>query len=945
VVARSFERMLERDAELAELDAALARTAAGEGALVVVEGPGGIGKSRLLAAARERAAGSGMRVLAARASELERSFSFGVVRQLLEPVILRAPEEERCEWFAGAARLAAVVLELDERRGEPRGEEDIFPLLHGLYWLCANLAAVRPLLLAVDDVRWADEASVAFLGFLGRRLDGLRIVLMVATGPVDPGSDPLAAQLLSDAAAIHLWPRELSVPATAELVRGWLGGGADDEFCRACHRVTHGNPFLLGELLREVAAEGIEPVAANATRLLVLDPRGVSRVVLLRLARLPSHARRLAHAVAVLGDGVEARDAGKLAELDAAQLAHARSALVRAEILVGAEESLRFVHPIVGNTLYDDVEASQRQHAHGVAARIRHARGASTEEVGAHLLRAGPTGDAWAAERLREAARRALGLGDPELAARLLERALAEQPPHGRAAIIPELAHAEARAGRSSAADRLREAIATAEDSHQRVLAARELAGVLMFGGSPREAAAVLRDAREALLPDEHELDELLQVSLVGTGYLSLAARGELSSVFDARRDPGRPAGSLLEAVHLAGLALDAAMDDAPADRAVELAMRALQPQLPTTPATGGTAFLIAVVALVFCERLSLAHELYTTALDDARARGNINGVAAVSALRAMAAYRRGAVLDAEADANAALEIEESTGLHDVALAYALLAALERGATPVELDALADGSAALENMDAPPYSQLLYARGVVALQGGDPVRAAQIFRSFDRPDVGWGAANPSVAPWRSAAALALAVIGDATAAERLAADEVERARGIGTPRSLGMALRAWGMIAGGERGVALLSEAVDALRHSEGRLERARALVELGAAIRRRGRRGEARHELSEGYALAAQCGSQQLTARAQTELAAAGARPRRSALVGVAALTPSERRVAMMAAAGTMNREIAQTLFVTEKTVETHLSHAYAKLNVRSRRELDAALGAAGER
>jgi DNA-binding NarL/FixJ family response regulator len=347
----------------------------------------------------------------------------------------------------------------------------------------------------------------------------------------------------------------------------------------------------------------------------------------------------------------------------------------------------------------------------------------------------------------------------------------------------------------------------------------------------------------------------------------------------------------------------------------------------------------------VFCERLSLASELYTTALDEARARGNITGVAAISALRGMAAYRRGAVLDAEADAAAALEIEESTGLHDVALAYALLAAVERGAKPVHLDALSEGSAALHNMDAPPYSQLLYALGVVALQRGDPVRALEIFRSLDRPDVGWGAANPSVAPWRSGAALALAAIGDAAAAQRNAAEEAERARRIGTPRSLGMALRVRGMVVGGEAGVALLREAVDALRGSEGRLELARALVELGAAIRRRGRRAEARQELSEGYALAAECGSQHLAARARTELAAAGARPRRSALVGIAALTPSERRVAMMAAAGIMNREIAQTLFVTEKTVETHLSHAYAKLNVRSRRELEAALAGPGER
>ena len=122
----------------------------------------------------------------------------------------------------------------------------------------------------------------------------------------------------------------------------------------------HGRqPFLLGELAREVAAEGIEPVAANAARPLALEPQGVSRVVLLRLARLPGHARKLAHAVAVLDDGAEPRDAAELAELAAEPLAEAHFQLVRAEILEGQDESLHFVHPIVKNTLYRDLEPLQ----------------------------------------------------------------------------------------------------------------------------------------------------------------------------------------------------------------------------------------------------------------------------------------------------------------------------------------------------------------------------------------------------------------------------------------------------------------------------------------------------------------------------------------------------------------------------------------------------------
>ena len=415
VASHSSETLLERDAELAELEAALAGVIAGAGTLVVVEGAGGIGKSRLVAAARQRAAASGLCVLAARASELERSFSFGVVRQLLEPAVLTVPEAQRSSLFSGAARLAALVLDVDQEWEEPPEGKGIFPRLHGLYWLCANLAVERPLLMTVDDVQWADESSLEFLGFLGRRLEGLRIALAVATRPVDPGSDPLAAQLLAEPAATRLRLRELSVPATAVLVRSRIGATADDEFCRACHRATAGNPFLLGELAREVAAEGIEPVAANAARPLALEPQGVSRVVLLRLARLPGHARKLAHAVAVLDDGAEPRDAAELAELAAEPLAEAHFQLVRAEILEGQDESLHFVHPIVKNTLYRDLEPLQRRRAHAGAARLRHARGAPAEEVGAHLLLADPTGDTWVVERLREAARRALGVSPEEV--------------------------------------------------------------------------------------------------------------------------------------------------------------------------------------------------------------------------------------------------------------------------------------------------------------------------------------------------------------------------------------------------------------------------------------------------------------------------------------------------------------------------------------------------
>ena len=154
--------LLEREEELSALDAALARARAGHGQVVAVEGPGGIGKTRLLAAARGAAREAGMRTLQARASELERSFTFGVVRQLFEPALFAAADAERDRWLSGAAGLTRSMFE-DAGAGH---DESSYARLHGLYWLCANLAADAPLLVCVDDAQWSDEPSLSFLGFL-----------------------------------------------------------------------------------------------------------------------------------------------------------------------------------------------------------------------------------------------------------------------------------------------------------------------------------------------------------------------------------------------------------------------------------------------------------------------------------------------------------------------------------------------------------------------------------------------------------------------------------------------------------------------------------------------------------------------------------------------------------------------------------------------------------
>ena len=183
------------------------------------------------------------------------------------------------------------------------------------------------------------------------------------------------------------------------------------------------------------------------------------------------------------------------------------------------------------------------------------------------------------------------------------------------------------------------------------------------------------------------------------------------------------------------------------------------------------------------------------------------------------------------------------------------------------------------------------------------------------------------------------MLGERQPAAHLTAEELELAGAFGTPRALGVAKRAAGIVAGGDRGELLLRDAIDAFERGDARLERARALADLGALLRRRNRRSEARALLRDALDAAHRSGATRLAKQAETELRATGARPRRIVLTGLDSLTASERRIAELASQGLTNREIAQTLFVTARTVEGHLTSVFRKLLVDSRDELPAEL------
>ena len=935
--------LLERELEVAEMTAAIDEVRDGRGQLLVVQAPAGLGKTSLLTAARRTAGDNAVRVLTARGSELESSFPFGVVRQLFESCLHGASDDERSRWLAGAAELAAAMFDISATNDALDATDATYARLHGLYWLCCNMAHEQPLLICVDDAHWSDDPSLKFLSFLSRRLDDVAVLVLIGTRNNEEALSSELPTLVADPGARHLDLAPLSDRAVRDWVRSVLGSEAAEEFCRACHGATSGNPLLMRELIREVASERVAPTAEHAARVDALGSRGVAAVVLLRLARLIPGAHELAEAVAVLGDSASLSLAGLLAGLEEAQAATAAKALLRAEILVG-DDGLSFVHPIVRAAIYENISSVERPDHHARAARLLATRRCSPQAIAAQLLQSTPAGEEWVVDALREAAVLALGLGDCEVAATYLTRALAEPPRDARrAALLAELGRAEARTGAPAAIDHLEQAIALAKDPCEAAAAALELAGLLKFAGDSVRAVGVLEQAQARLDDDTHELSDRLEVELIGCAYISINARHMLADKIAQLKDHGGAPKTFLQRFTLAGMCFDAFAEGKHRDHVTDLATRALAGgDMPTDPVSGGHAFVSAAIGLMFSERYEQAEGLYTGMLQDARKRGSGVSFATAASLRSLVNYRRGRLPDAEADARAALnlagEVHGSQGFLSAALGTLIYTSLDRGTADAQLECLADAFLLEQATDNLPYSHAIHSRACLRVRAGDLHRGLEELLASGRRELEWGAPNPAITPWRSSSALVLAQLGDMQEARRLASEEVSLARAFAAPRCLGVALRAAGLVEEGPVRVGLLREAVEVLEDSHGVLELARALIDLGAAVRLAGDCTEARTLLGRGQELAMSCGATALVDRARDELRAAGARPRRTPLSGVDSLTPSERRVARMAADGMINREIAQALFVTEKTVETHLGNTYAKLGVRSRTELQGA-------
>jgi DNA-binding CsgD family transcriptional regulator len=927
-----LDLLIERDAERAVLGDALAAACEGRGSAVLLEGEAGIGKTSLLAAACAAARGSGPRLMRARGTPLEQGVAYGVARQLLIPAL--DDPERLLKGVASHARSALLVGDADE----PAAPEAAFAVREGLTWLVAAMAEDGgPLALIVDDLHWADTASARFLHALAGRIDDLPVVVLMAARPSPAWSDPGLAAALGGSVRV-LRPARLSSQGVSTALARRLHAQPADEFAGAAHAQTAGTPYLVAALADALQRESVEPTADGVDAIGRLGVVEVGRDVAARVSRLDADARAIGRAAAILGDGRSATEAERLAGVEAGTAARVLAALEAAGLVRGWPD-LHFDHPLVRAAILDDLGAEARSQLHERAAELAMSAG-EAERAAAHLAEVPGRGIPERVEVLHRVGRRALQSGAPDVAVRHLRRALDEPPlDAARGPLLFDLGMCELSLGDPAATDRL-SAAADATASPDMRLRARMISGhALTFMGRWAEAfdrmgAAIaggaLASPADLVLARIESAAALL--TCIPTGREAFTQLNEL----EREILPGDPMRPLLEGV-LALLNVTAAYPRDDQLRRIRLAEAGAVPEHAGTPASWTP-----LIALVLADAFSQSQAALDVAVAGSRSRLDLTTLRILSAWLALNHVRRGRLVEAE---QAVLAVNEGEGpapsLAEVVatIVHASLA-LERG------DLAAAAAWADRPLERDPrvaetnfFDGHLVMRGRVRLAQGYAADAYAMFAEAGRRQTQWGGESPPITQWRTYLAATANVLGRTDEARDLIDEEVAVAERFGAARPLAAALRTRAAIVH-EDAERHLRDAMDVLDGSLAELEQAYVGADLGDLLLREQRADASRAVLLPALELAWAGGADALAERIRASLVKAGARPRRPQLTGVRALTPAEARTARMAAEGVTNRELAETLFVTEKTVETHLTAAYRKLNIAGRAQLGAALG-----
>lgn len=953
--------LAEREAELAALHKAVRSLTAGTGSLVLIGGEPGTGRSALLNRLRGMAEDGGALVLRADGAASERGFRFGLARRLLQglsraaaPPAAPAPERGAGSeasppprgYQPGSTLRSPPGFEsaLPPAGAEPPPDPSTVPVsvLHALHALLVQRSAEHPVVLAVDDLHFADDASLRCLAYLMARLRGMRVLIAVVQG-TDSGRERAALLREITANADHrLRPGALSPAGTEALVRERLGTAPDPEFAVACHELTRGSPRDLGSLLARAAESGLSADSEAVFELQELAEADRRRRLSRALSATDATAR-VARAVVVLGEHAEPALVQRLSGLDLARYEEALRALqpwfqARPERIAPSSEDRELTDAIVA-AVEETVPAAESAQLHLRAAALLHGNGQPPEPVADQLLLVNSALSSWGVQRLREAAV-AVQPRSPQTAARYLRRALLDLEPRGafRARLLAELGSVELAFDTTSAVRHINQAVPRLHDVRDRAGVVARLpltvtAAAQQVADLVESVGHELGPAEELTFVDKHlalRLEARRRYAALDDPFAHADAEARLRELTDATGQAPTAAERELRVVLLSAVTLSGR------GRAADVAAmtRDLLEHEPANACTAPHSMLGFLPSLLLSAGSPEGLESWLALAGDHARRQRARGTEAlVLAERSLLELDAGQLVRARDSALAAFELADPQRHESMTLPVFAMGAVARR---LRDDRLAEP---LLRMPAPESDLRLFATrrlvqcGLAMGDGDLPTALAQVLDCGRRLEqAGWY--GPALYPWRSSAALLHQRLGDVRAAGELAEEDHERSRRWGAPAPLGRALRVLAWVTGGSRGIELLREAVQVLRSATDRLELSRALIALGTALAERDP-AESGELIAEGRQVAARCGE-----RSPGQPVSAFPEQGPNALEGMTGrLTRAEHSVAELAALGRTNQDIADELRVSRRAVEKHLTAAYRKLGIEGRAELSGAL------
>ncbi|WHT17579.1 AAA family ATPase [Crossiella sp. CA-258035] len=890
----------------------LAELREGRARLVRFDGGPGTGRTTALraltAAARQE---HGCTAVLVRCAHAESGFAWGAVRQLLDAL----PPGEDLAGFA--ARDGGWF---DALRGLAPGE-----IQQRLHWLLTRQAAQRPLVIAVDDAHWCDPESLRFLGYLARRLEHAPLLLAVGA---DPGATPEAeralAELTDDPDLLRVLLPALTADQVAAECRRVLG---HDHLAAACLAATHGIPALVTAFLTA------EPVGSA--------PRSVAAAALARASAHHPEAARALRVLSVLETPVPAPVAAKILDRPPAETADVLALLARLSCASVDAGGVAIGPPLLRQAVRQALAPSARHEAESRVVAVFAAEPGGRERAARHLLAVYPEGNTSHLELLHTSADQLLAQGRYTDAAQLLRRALAE-PVVGdrRAELLAGLGTAELYQHTPSAAGHLETAMAESSSPASRLSWALQLAHALALTGKAAQARDILSAELDRVPLNGQQ--ELLGRAAAELTFIALSSDDVLSARREETGGLGRRA-ARVEGMSGAYQVLSAAFECRPAAEVTARIHQALAGGLEPADQSAMTWLVVAGV-LLWADQLDTAAQLFAKGATEAdRWHAPLPRYTAAW-LGGLTAWHAGRPDQARELTATAIRLAQGRDWDQwrVGPAIAALAIAEEcpEAFPSPAACGLDEHGDLPRLWVADLA--LAARGQWKVGAGRPEAGLADLLAAGQRLTAIGCLNPAAAPWRSAAAVALSRLHREEEALALAEEEVRLARSWGAARALAVALRRSGDVRGGPDGLAEVEESV-ALLGERFPLELARGLLVKGRLLRSVREHEQAREVLGEAHRKAGQLGAGRLLARIRDELIAVGGRPRLPRPDQDGPLTTGERRVALLAARGATNEEIAARLYLARRTVEAHLTSVYRKLGISGRAQLPAGLGKLG--